>query len=98
VCAPSVRASVIDAFLGAIADPPPSGVDGGPRIKYRHVGEIDIHRQARPVADEEVDGRAAFEGQAPLFGDQWKTAHEQRYLTGDRRQRRASSSFGTVIR
>jgi hypothetical protein len=59
-----------DACLDALLDPQQRGFDGGQRFFTRHDGQesqVDIDRQARHVAHEEIDGGAALEGEVLLF-------------------------------
>ena len=49
-------------------------VDGverfGPR-ENREIGQIEINRKARKVADEKIDGGSAFECEARFLRDEW---------------------------
>ena len=53
-------------------NPPHRGVDRrqsrGPRMGWQ-IGQVDVDRQARHVAHEEIDGRAALEASALLGRD-----------------------------
>ena len=53
--------------------------DAGRRFD-RQIGEIDIDRQTRHVADKQIDRRAAFEGEACLLRDMRQHPDEQRGL------------------
>ena len=43
----------------------------------RQIGEVDIHRQAGHGAEEQVDGRAAFEGETGMPLDFRQAAQKQ---------------------
>jgi hypothetical protein len=64
----------------AFADAAHRSVDRGDRRFIRlhgNIGQIDIDRQTRHVADEEIDGRAALEGKTFFDGDQGQKSDQE---------------------
>ena len=69
------------------------GEGGGP-VLDRQVGEVDIDREARHVAHEEVDRGAALECEAGLLGDERNDADQQRGLPAEFLRCRHRGSLG----
>lgn len=51
-------------------------------LAYRQVGEVDIHRQARHIPVEQIDGGPAFESEHFLLCDEGQQADEKGDLGG----------------
>ena len=69
-----------DARADAVGDSPQSRIDGregfGTRVN-REVAEIDVDRQPRHVADEQIDGRPAFQCEAGFLRDGRENTDQQ---------------------
>ncbi len=75
-CARNVRK---DARL----DAPHAGVDAGQRLRavvQRQIGQVDVDREARQVAVEEVDRRAALQREVALLRDQRQDPDQKAHL------------------
>lgn len=49
-------------------------------VEDRQIGEVDIDGKTWQIPDEQVDGRAALEGEGVLARDEWHGAEQEIYL------------------
>lgn len=79
-----VRPRPADAAFDVCGGAPHRRVDilqGGGTVLDRQIGQIDIDRKARHIAYEQVDRRAAFQGETVLGRDERKDLDKQGDLT-----------------
>jgi hypothetical protein len=70
----------LDRLLDRVGDPPKGGVDrrqGRLSIPDGQIGQVDIDGQAGEIADEQIDRRAAFQGEGLLLENQGQDAHQE---------------------
>ena len=87
-------------FRDRVRDPLHAGIDRLQRCRAigdRHIGQIDIDREPRHVAHEQVDRSPALEREFFLRRDERHGPDQQRHLFAIIRQRSPSSDSGTVI-
>jgi hypothetical protein len=76
----AVGAGAPDVGFDGIRDAAQRSIDIGKAfcaVLDRQIGQIDIDRQARQIAVEKIDGRAALEGEARLLRHEWERGDQQ---------------------